>query len=240
MYGNRARIGLLVPSVNTVVEPEFNSALPDGYSVHAARMRNSEANVEDARAMLAHAERAADELGSAHVKVIAFACTASSFVDGPDGEIELRRLIEGASGAIAITTSAAVRDALQYVGARQISMVTPYLAELNDLELRFLRAAGITVLSEAGMGVEEAFAIAAVAPEQTVQVALKTLDPRAEALFLSCTNLRTFEIIEDLERRAGIPVISSNTATLWASLRAAGHGGAIAGLGQLLGARVAA
>ena len=86
------RVGLLVPSVNTVVEPEFWRLVPGTATVHSARMRNSTCDVDDSRQMLAHAERAADEVGSALVDVVAFACTASSFVDGRDGEAALHSL----------------------------------------------------------------------------------------------------------------------------------------------------
>ena len=110
------RVGLLVPSVNTVVEPEFWRLTPPNASVHSARMRNSVCGVDDARQMLAHAERAADEVGSALVDVVAFACTASSFVDGRDGETALRESIAAAAKAPAITTSGAVAQALESTG----------------------------------------------------------------------------------------------------------------------------
>ena len=168
MYGTKGRIGLLVPSVNTVVEPEFNAAIPEGYSIHATRMRNESANVEDSIAMLAHVERAADELGSAHVDVAVFACTASSFVEGTRGEAELRDSIARIAAAPVVTTSDAVREALRSIGARRISMVTPYPSELNALEVDFLNAAGISVLAEVGMGVVDAYSIAEVDTERTV------------------------------------------------------------------------
>ena len=66
--------------------------------VYAARLRNARAATADSKAMLAHVERAADELGSARVDVLAFACTASSFIEGDQGEAALRRRMEAASG----------------------------------------------------------------------------------------------------------------------------------------------
>lgn len=240
MYGTKGRIGLLVPSVNTVVEPEFNAAIPEGYSIHATRMRNESANVEDSIAMLAHVERAADELGSAHVDVAVFACTASSFVEGTRGEAELRDSIARIAAAPVVTTSDAVREALRSIGARRISMVTPYPSELNALEVDFLNAAGISVLAEVGMGVVEAYSIAEVDTERTVRAALDSIAPESDALFLSCTNLRTFEIVEDLEKRAGVPVITSNSAALWLTLRTLGHSEGVPHLGRLLAAPVPA
>ena len=239
MYGSQGSVGLLVPSVNTVVEPEFNAAVPNGYAVHSARMRNTTADLDDAVAMLSHVERASDELGSANVDVVVFACTSSSFVQGTEGEIRLRRMIERHGQTHAVTTSDAVRQALLALNARQVSMITPYTADLNALEVDFLQAAGITVLAEAGMSVVDAYSIAKVDPEVTFREALRTIDPKSDALFLSCTNLKTFEILEDLERRAGMPVISSNSAALWAALGALGFDDGIPHLGSLLGAPVA-
>jgi len=83
MYGARGRIGLLVPSVNTVVEPDFARIVPEGVGVYAARMRNGRGPLDaaDLTSMCRHAERAADELGSARCGVLAFAlagcCTTS-------------------------------------------------------------------------------------------------------------------------------------------------------------------
>ena len=78
MYGSGGKIGLLVPSVNTVVEPEFARIVPEGVAVYAARMRNGRGanEADDLTAMCRHAERAADELASARCGVLAFACTA--------------------------------------------------------------------------------------------------------------------------------------------------------------------
>jgi maleate isomerase len=89
------------------------------------------------------------------------------------------------------------------------------------------------------MIVPEAYSIADVDPEATVRLALKTIDPDSEALFLSCTNLKTFEILDDLERKTGVPVLSSNSATLCATLGALGYSDGLPGLGSLLGAPVA-
>ena len=84
----------MVPSVNTVVEPETALMVPDGINVYATRLRNSRTDIKDSKQMLSHVERAADELASAHMDVIAFACTSGSFVQGGKGERVLERLIE--------------------------------------------------------------------------------------------------------------------------------------------------
>ena len=217
------RVGLLVPSVNTVVEPEFWRLTPPNASVHSARMRNSVCGVDDARQMLAHAERAADEVGSALVNIVAFACTASSFVDGRDGEAALRETIAAAAKAPAITTSGAVAQALESLGSRRVALYTPYPAELNDHEEEFLATHGVDTLCAYGLGIAAAVEIADVTPEELREF-VDAQPPPAEAdtIFLSCTNMATFEVIQPLEAAYGVPVVSSNSATFAAIARRLG------------------
>ena len=216
------RIGLLVPSANTVVEPEFWRMAPPRVSLHAARMRNARSDVEDSLRMLEHAERAADELGSARVDVIAFACTASSFVRGAEGEDELRALIERAAGAPAVTTSGAVTAALQALAATSVALYTPYPAELNEREVAFLGGHGIRVVHERGMGITEAVTIADVSTDELLAFVRGVPPPPADAIFLSCTNLATLDAIQPLEAEFDRPVVSSNTATLRSVLKRLG------------------
>ena len=234
MYGQNGRIGLLVPSANTVAEPEFNRMVPDGIGVFAARMRNSRADVDDSRAMLRHVERAADELGSAQADVIAFACTASSFVAGVEGEIELRSRIERAGEARAVTTSGAVAGALRKLGVRRAAVATPYPDELNVLERQFLEDEGIQVPTVAGMGIVDAFSIGKVTPQETYEFARSVWRDDADGMFISCTNLRTIDVLARLEAELGVPVVSSNLATFRGCLRALGHRDPIEGYGRLL------
>ena len=208
------RVGLLVPSVNTMVEPEFWRLAPPTASLHSARMRNSTCGVDDARQMLAHAERAADEVGSALVEVVAFACTASSFVDGRDGEAELRASISAAADAPAITTSSAVAEALRTLGSRRIALYTPYPAELNDHEMEFLATHGVETVCAYGLGISAAVEIADVTSSELLDFIDAQPPPAgADTIFISCTNLATFEVIEALESAYGLPVVSSNSAT---------------------------
>ena len=120
MYGWKGKIGLLVPSVNTVVEPETNQMAPEGINIYAARMRNATVDVENTKDMLNHVNRATDELASAKMNVIAFACTAGSFFEGTSGEHELKTTIERIAGVPAVTTSGAVIEALRTLNLKKI------------------------------------------------------------------------------------------------------------------------
>jgi maleate cis-trans isomerase len=233
MFGWRGRIGLLVPSVNTVVEPEGLDLLPYGFAVYATRMRNSRSDADDMAQMCAHVDRGVDELLSAKVDVIAFACTAGSFFEGAGGEEALRDRLRGGSQIEAVTTAGAVAGALRALDAQRVAMVTPYIPELNNLEVKFLQDWGFDVVSQAGMSILTAFDIGVVPLEETYRFAREHVGEGADALFISCTNLRTMDVIQALEDDLGIPVVTSNQATYWQCLRALGHTASISGYGRL-------
>ena len=214
--------------------------VPGGISVHAARIQNARSDLEDTLCMNTHAERAARELASAKVDAIAFACTAGSFVQGESGENELKGRIEKATGVPVVTTAGAVVDALSALRVTRLVMLTPYTDELNQLEKAFLEESGIDVVAMAGLGIVDAFSIGDVDARGLYRLA-RTLwregaagPSHPEATFISCTNLPTIDIIADLEQDTGAPVVTSNQATLWASLRVLGCRQPVLGYGALL------
>jgi maleate isomerase len=234
MYGWRGRIGLLVPSVNTVAEPEMNLIAPEGITAFAARMRNTKADLEDSLGLLNHVERATDELASAQVDVVAFTCTASSFVQGGRGEEGLRKLIEKTARVPSVTTSGAVVEALGKLKAKRLVIATPYPEEINQLEKAFFEEHGFEVLAIRGLGITDAFLIGCEMPETTYRFVKSMDDASADVIFISCTNYRTFDIIELLEEDCRKPVVTSNQATFWSALRTIGCRESIAGVGRLL------
>ena len=225
---------MLVPSVNTVAEPEMNRIAPEGIVAFAARMRNTKADFDDTLGLIKHVERAADELMSAHVDVVAFTCTAGSFIQGGKGEDELKKLIEKTAHVPSVTTSGAVVRALKTLKARKLVIVTPYPEEINRLERAFFEENGFEVLAIKGLGITDAFLIGCEMPENTYRFVKSMDDPSADAIFISCTNYRTFDIIERLEDGCKKPVVTSNQATFWAALRTIGCLESIPGFGKLL------
>ena len=129
-------------------------------------------------------------------------------------------------------------EALAPLVALQVAVATPYIRSVNETERRFLEQAGLEVVSIDGMEIghtpTDRRTIAHQPPSRTYALARAVDRPEAEALFISCTNLPTLEIIGPLERDLGKPVLTSNTATLWAALRRAGVGERISGYGRLL------
>ncbi len=235
-YGWRGRIGLIVPSTNTINEPEFARLTPRGVAVHTARATLLGSMTQDSYQRMAEAvKRAADDLATAEVDVVAYGCTSGSIVCPLD---EIVADMRQRTGALALATAGAVAAALRAVGARQVSVVTPYVEFVNQREVEFLEQRGIRVAAIKGLSMgetqEERRAIGRVPPEQMYRLAREMDRPEADAIFISCTNLATLDIIETLEADLGKPVITSNQACFWACLRLLRLPDRIAGYGRLL------
>jgi maleate isomerase len=131
-------------------------------------------------------------------------------------------------------TSEAIVDALSALGARKIVLMTPYDQATNDREVHFLRDRGVEVLHERGLGLQGGVEMAAIEPEQWYRDTLALRDPAADAYFISCTTIRSADVIEALEDALGKPVLTSNQAMLWRALRDSGIDDTIDGFGRLL------
>ena len=151
---------------------------------------------------------------------VVYACTSGSFVGGLAGERALRDALGASAGAPGVTTSGALLDALTAVGAGTVAIGTPYTAEVTDRLVSFLAEAGHAVSGCAYLGLSAD--IAWVDAGTVRRLAASADSPDADAVFLSCTNLRTFDVLSDLERELGKPVLSANQVSMWAGLRAGG------------------
>jgi len=161
---------------------------------------------------------AALELSIIEPSVVAYGCTSGSFMNGVGSDLEMAKRISSVVKAPAITTSTAVIKALKELGLKKLSVATPYIDEVNVKEKEFLKSYGFEVLEIRGMGIRKAFGIGLVESNKVYEFAKKTFNEGSDGLFLSCTNMRTLEVIKHLEKEIGKPVVSSNQATIWATL----------------------
>jgi maleate isomerase len=210
------RVGLLVPSSNTVVEPDFARNVGDGVTVHTSRMQLREASAADERVMITvHAPRAAEDLGTLHPDVVAFCCTSAGAVLGTQGEDDLIARLSQETGADVVSTNAAVHAQLRRAGHRRVFVVTPYVEELNVEIAATLRSRGFDVAAVCGMGIEDNFEIAMVDPDTIEEYVLSEVGSRRDfdAIFVSCTNYRAWEVRDRIAAATGMPVITSNQAT---------------------------
>lgn len=234
--GHRARIGLIVPSVNTVMEPWAARTLPEGVSLHTARMYMPDAlTPEGVCAMDANEGMlAVNQLTNCFPAVVAYGCTASSMIQGLAYDAHLREEISHKVGCPATTAAHAILTALKAVGARRIAAVSPYTKAVDHAEHKFFEAAGLEVVGGACLGIKDNFGLAAPSTEQIMELAREGWKENADALVITCLNLRSHTAIEPLEAELGKPVITSTQATLWHSLRLAGIRDRVAGGGRLL------
>jgi len=234
--GRRARIGIIVPSVNTVMEPWAQKVVPAGVSVFAARMFIPPAITPEAFIAMDRNEgkAAIRQLSSVFPDAIAYGCTASSIVQGLAYDAHLRAEIERDYGTPSTTAAHAVLTAAKSLGVRTASIVSPYTREIDEAEHRYFVSAGLQVVGGACLGITDGFALAEPTPETLFELGVRGFDARADALIMTCLNTRSHTVIDRLERKLGKPVITSTQATLWHALRLAGIDDRVQGYGRLL------
>jgi len=152
--------------------------------------------------------------------VTAYLCTSASFVSGLDGEARLRAAMEAAGASHALTTSGALLAALEALGAARVAVGTPYDAALTEHLVAFLGEAGLATsgTGHLGMGADIWRLSAGTVRELARSLPLDG----ADAVFLACTNLPTYDVLPALEAELGLPVLSANLVTMWAALRSLG------------------
>ena len=234
----RTRIGLIIPATNSTAEPDFAMVAPSHVSIHGQRMWNiNDLTVEVMEEMNADAEQAARYLSQAKMDFIVYGCTTGSFFKGPGYDEELIQRIEKATGVPATATAPAAVAALRAFGAKRISVASPYTQWQNDRLREYFEAVGFEVLNVEGDprgAVAGAQGHCNLSAESVVEFASAVCRPEADALLCSCTAWRSMEVVAELERRTGKPVVSANQATVWEAFRRLGIDDPRPGFGSLL------
>ena len=228
------RIGLLVPSSNTTVEPEFYRALPANVTLHTARLFLTEITPEAILKLVEDLDTQSRLLASADVDVILLGATAPSFLKGAGYDREVIARIEKATGKTATTTSTALLRALRVLGAKRIVLGSAYTDKVNAIAQSFLEANGFKVVAARGLGIVDNLAVGRLGPESAYELARAAVTADADAVVLACTNWRSMDVIERLERELGKPVLSTTQVSVWDALRLVGYRGEISGYGRLL------
>lgn len=226
------KIGMLLPSSNSMAEPEIQRMLPTGVTVLTTRLKLAGSTPAALMGMTEKIEEATGLLADAAVDLIVFNCTAVSTFDPSMGD-KISSRISAASGVPATATSDALLAAFKVLGAKRIVLITPYIEEVNLREVEYLKHYGYEVVSQVGLGLLEGTSMAAVPPAQWLDLARSYRDDSADIYFLSCTAINVSSIIETLESELGRPVVTSNQAMLWHCLRLLGRNEPVRGFGKL-------
>ena len=237
MYGWKARLGIMPTMDDMVLEPELYAMAPDGVAIYTSRLvKPSNDTTVDAQLAAVHSvEKCVDELVLARPAVICFGSTSASFVGGVDYDSKIIEKIQARSKGIPGTTiSTALVSAFRAFGSKRVSVVTPYIEELNVREKAFLEGHGLEVVSIKGMQLISSDDICNQEPEDIYRFALNNFDTSADTLVFSCTGLHTAPIMNQIELSLKIPVLSSNAVALWHMLRMAKVNEKILGFGKLL------
>ena len=212
-------IGIIAP-FDLALERELWRWAPLDVSLHLARTPYEEISVSLAMAELVskpqHMQSATRDLLGVNPEVVAYLCTSGSFIRGMAGEAELCQAMVDAGAPSAVTSSGALAEAIQELGLSGISVITPYDAELTESLIAFLSELGVTVVRSEYLGLGGG--IWRVNYRTVAELILKADVDDADAVFVACTNLPTYDIIAPLEARLGKPVLTANQLTVWACL----------------------
>jgi maleate cis-trans isomerase len=211
-----ARIGLIIPSVNSMSEPQFNRFAPPGLAVHVTRARVAGQWKRPLPAMADEIAASAKLLADVAPDLIVFHCTDTSMTQGPQGEGRILDIVREATGVAAVATSRLVLEALQALGLRKLVLLTPYTS--NQAVIDYLQATGFTVVRDVALALKP-LEFAKVTPREWTELARDNDRPEADGIFLSCTNTTQIEAIAEIERTLGKPVVNSNQAVLWGCVK---------------------
>lgn len=236
----RARFGILVPFTNTNLEPDMTLLRPDGVSLHFARLGGYDQDeIPDAEQMHGLGAADLDEplrlLQGVRPDVILYGCTSATLTHGPVFDRDLAERIAKDSGAATVTAAGALVHALNTLAARRIGFASPYVAAINDMAVGFLAESGIETVARSEVNdVLDNYGQGNLDPQAVFDLGLAADHPNADAIVLSCTDMRSVEIIARLEDRLAKPVISSNQAMMFQAMQLAGLADSMPGYGQLL------
>lgn len=215
------RVGLLVPSSNTVFENDFHSVLPrPRFSCHAARMHLEETTPEAERAMIEHhAPVAADQLRALQPDVVVFGCTSAGSLGGMEHDRQVCAALGERAEAPCLGVLSAVTEAIARRGWRRIVLVTPYAEALTTTIAASLAETGLEIVASGGLGITNNIALADPDPDEIVAFARSIVGGHlADGLFVSCTNFHALSAKPALEATLGLPVVTSNSAAIEAVL----------------------
>ncbi len=228
------RIGLIALATDFNSEHDLRRMLPEGVEIFTNRVLNANpVTMENLRNMAGDISRAAGGiLPGIKLDAIIYGCTSGTIANGVDN---IERLVQQHNPGVPVTNPiTATLSALAHFSAKRISVLTPYTKAINDDMADYFEQHGITVLNISGFGLDSDLDMTNIAPAAIAEEAFQVCDNDADILFISCTALRASLVIEQIEKSINKPVVTSNQALVWHSLKLIGYPGKVSGFGHLL------
>ena len=244
--GIRARIGLLTPHIDPVPESEFNALVPEGVSVHTARVPlgmvgpegeiipNIGPDIARAFSEPPHVDNAVSSLAALDLSAIVYAFTSSSYILGPDADDRMRsRLSERAGGVPVIVQSQALVAAVKALKAERIALIHPpwFSADLDRLGAEYFAAHGLEVLYHGPAKLRKDYGD--IEPKQVFNWVKEHTPDASDIAVIGGSGFRAVGAIEALESEISRPVVSGNQAAFWYALRKSGLNDSLDQYGQL-------
>lgn len=224
----RARIGVVVPVTNTNLEPDMYMLRPPGVSVHFMRSGGYDIDaIPDEKQMQNYSdspyEDVVDALNICKSDIILYGCTSATLAQGPEFDADFCRKIETRTSVQTITAASSLVEAMTDLGIKRFAFSSPYVASLSDYAISFIESFDMQCVSRHDSSTPLSNdAVAAITLAQILEMAQAADSTEAEAIVLSCTDMRATEAIVDIEQALGKPVITSNQAMMHATLKRLG------------------
>lgn len=222
------KIGVLTPFTNVNLEPDMALMRPAGCTMHVARLGDYDADAIPGASQMARLGAAdIDEtlrlICGVRPAAVLYGCTSATLTHGVAFDRDLAAKIEARSGATSITAAGAVVEALRALGAARIGFASPYVGEINDQATAFFASEGIETTKRADIGRElDNYGQGALTPADVFDLAMRAVSDDADAIVLSCTDMRSVEAVARIEAATKTPVVASNQAMIFALCRALG------------------
>lgn len=240
------RIGQIVPSSNTTMETEIPAILrarealfEERFTFHSSRMRMQKVTKDELAKMDSDSDRCAIELSDAAVDVLGYACLVAimSMGKGYHRVSEKRlfqRTVDNGHPAPVVTSAGALVDGLHAIGAKKVSILTPYMKPLTQLVIDYIESEGIEVVDSISLEIPDNLEVGRQNPLAPVEIT-KKLNTQVDAIVASaCVQMPSLPSIQLIENRVGLPVLSSSVATTYMMLKKLGLETRVDGFGSLL------
>jgi maleate isomerase len=215
LTGANLRIGLIVPSSNTVMEPDFHRHLDDSVVSTTRIFLESVTRDAEVRMLEEDLPKAIELLRTTAPDAVVFGCTSAGALGTLAHDDRIGEMIQAGTGARAITVLSSVLTQLRRIGPRRLAVFTPYVEDLTNSIAASLAEGGYAPVRAVGMGIQANLDIGRVNPEEIADFVESQIEGSdADCAFLSCTNWRAVEAIESLRRKLGFPIVTSNQAAI--------------------------
>ena len=242
VQGWRRKFGILGPSTNTIVQPDFDDMRPAGVTNHYSRIFTENAHaVSNETFMAATQVISGNVLDAVHSVMtcepnyLVMGMSAITFYGGVKGADEFEKKVTDAAQVGVSVGSHSCTKALQtYGGVKRISFVSPYFPAANTEVRQYFEESGFEVVRDRCLQCPRWTAIAEVTEAELTQVIRELDGDDVDAIVQVGTNMSMVKLAAETEERLGKPVIAINTATYWHALRANGIDDQMTGFGRLL------